>query len=337
MLSVLLYGRKNCHLCDVAEKELIDLREKFPHQLTIIDVDNHPDLRDKFGLEVPVVVIGPYTLKAPFTKKSLEMTLGAAIDRRRQLEDIGDRTYLKRKERSKRVSRSDRFSIWFSKHYMLVFNLFILFYVGLPFLAPVLLKTGIEKPAEIIYRLYGGLCHQLSYRSWFLFGEQPYYPREEAGLNHIHTFEEATGLDEDGVFEARNYLGSDQVGYKVALCQRDVAIYGSILLFGIIFVLTKRKIKPLPFWLWILIGIIPVGFDGGTQIVSQLLAEPIFEFLQPYFHFLPLRESTPFLRTLTGSLFGFTTAWFGYPLVEEAMCDTRSLMASKLARLEEQS
>jgi len=186
----------------------------------------------------------------------------------------------------------------------------------------------------VIYRVYGGLCHQLAYRSWFLFGEQPYYPREAAGLEHIQSFTEATGLDEDGVFDARNYMGSERTGYKVALCQRDVAIYGAILLFGIIFVATKRKIKPLPFWMWILIGIIPVGFDGGTQIISQVLAEPVFKFLQSFVSFLPLRESTPFLRTFTGFLFGFTTAWFGYPLVEEAMRDTRSLLVSKFARLE---
>jgi len=189
----------------------------------------------------------------------------------------------------------------------------------------------------MIYRLYGGLCHQLSYRSWFLFGEQPYYPRKAAGMDDILTFNEATGLDEEGVVEARNYTGSEKTGYKVALCQRDVAIYGAILLFGIIFVLTGRKIKSLPFWLWILIGMIPIGFDGGTQILSQLLAEPTFDFLQPLFGFLPLRESTPFFRTLTGFLFGFSTAWFGYPLVEEAMHDTRSLLVSKFARLEGQN
>ena len=330
----MLYGRKNCHLCKSVEEDLHSLQEKYQHQLTVIDVDDHPDLDAKYGLDVPVVTVGPYTVKAPIDRRTLEMTLGAARDRKMQLDNIAEKNYLKRKERANRISRGDRFSIWFSEHYMMVFNLFVLLYVGLPFLAPIFLKTGIDKPAMVIYRVYGGLCHQLAYRSWFLFGEQPYYPRKEAGLKHIQSFSEATGLDEDGVFDARNYLGSEIMGYKVALCQRDVAIYGAILFFGIVFVATRRRIKPLPFWLWILIGIIPVGFDGGTQIVSQVLAEPVFKFLQPVVNFLPLRESTPFLRTFTGFLFGFTTAWFGYPLVEEAMRDTRSLLVSKVARLE---
>jgi hypothetical protein len=36
---------------------------------------------------------------------------------------------------------------------------------------------------------------------------------------------------------------------------------------------------------------------------------------------------------LTGALFGFTTAWFGYPLVEVTMAETRQIMANKLLRV----
>jgi uncharacterized membrane protein len=334
LLSVILFSRKNCHLCKIAEEDLNGLQAKFPHKLTIMDVEGDPDLEKKYGLEIPVVKVGPYTLKAPFDKQTIEMTLGAASDRKRQLDDLGNKEYLVRAERANSISSGDRFSIWFSKHYMLIFNLFVLIYVGIPFLAPVLLRSGAEKPAAIIYRVYGALCHQLSYRSWFLFGEQPYYPREEAGMDDILTFHEATGLDETGIYEARSFLGTEEMGYKVALCQRDVAIYGAILLFGVIFVITGRRIKSLPFWLWILMGIIPIGFDGGTQIMSQFIQASSLDFLEPILGMLPLRESTPFLRTMTGFLFGFTTAWFGYPLVEEAMHDARTILATKITRLE---
>jgi len=85
---------------------------------------------------------------------------------------------------------------------------------------------------------------------------------------------------------------------------------------------------------WILLGIAPIGFDGGSQILSQAIADPLFSFLQPYFEFLPIRESTPILRSLTGFLFGFMTAWFGYPYVEEAMADSRKMLAVKFARLD---
>ncbi|HEX7433747.1 MAG TPA: hypothetical protein VF326_08820, partial [Anaerolineaceae bacterium] len=50
---------------------------------------------------------------------------------------------------------------------------------------------------------------------------------------------------------------------------------------------------------------------------------------------IPLRESTPFLRTLTGFLFGFSTAWYGYPFIYEAMEETKRLMKYKMAVVEQ--
>jgi uncharacterized membrane protein len=331
---VTLFSRDDCHLCKQAERDLEILQVEYPHELFVINIDSDPSLFSAYDVDIPVVKVGPYTLKAPFDKKKLAVTLGAASDRKRHLEEVGGKSYEKRVKRAGEISTGDRFSMWFSKHYLLVFNVFVLIYVGLPFLAPFLLKAGAETPAAVIYKLYSGLCHQLSYRSWFISGEQAIYPREAAGIDGFLTFHEATGLDEHGLVDARNFLGTDFIGYKIALCQRDVAIYGAILFFGLIYGFTGRKFKPLPFLAWILIGIIPIGFDGVSQLLSQMLAEPTLRFLQPYLGFFPYRESTPFLRTLTGFLFGFSTAWFGYPLVEETMQDARRLLATKFARIE---
>jgi len=98
-------------------------------------------------------------------------------------------------------------------------------------------------------------------------------------------------------------------------------------LFGIIFSITGKKIPSLPLVAWFILGIVPIGLDGVSQIISQL----------PW-DIIPLRESTPLLRSITGGLFGFTTAWFGYPIVEESMADTRKVMAVKFkaAQIEEQ-
>jgi uncharacterized membrane protein len=119
------------------------------------------------------------------------------------------------------------------------------------------------------------------------------------------------------------------VGYKVALCQRDVAIYAAILLFGLLFGFLRRLPLKKPFpslhWaIWLLVGILPMGLDGGTQIASQFI--PLIN------SYIPFRESTPFLRTLTGGLFGFTTAWFGYPLVEESFVDSLNILDTKRKR-----
>ena len=103
-----------------------------------------------------------------------------------------------------------------------------------------------------------------------------------------------------------------------------MAIYLAILLFGIIYGLSGRRIKSLHWVLWILIGIAPIGLDGFSQLFSQF-----------NWHWLatalPYRESTPFLRALTGSLFGLATAWFAYPNIEESMAETRQYYVKKFA------
>jgi len=152
----------------------------------------------------------------------------------------------------------------------------------------------------------------------------------EANISGVKTFEEASGIphldDPYSVtrFAARSYVGDETVGYKVALCERDIAIYASILLFGVIFGLTGRRIKPLHWMLWLLIGLGPIGLDGFSQLLSQF-DWAWFAALVPY------RESTPFLRVLTGVLFGFSTAWFAYPNIEESMNETRQYYIKKFA------
>ena len=54
---VTLYGRAGCHLCelarDVVERVCADLGEEYVE----IDVDGDPQLRERFGDEVPVTFV----------------------------------------------------------------------------------------------------------------------------------------------------------------------------------------------------------------------------------------------------------------------------------------
>jgi len=318
--------RQNCPLCQKAEEELNSLQKKLPHRLVLIDIEEEGI--SEFVDKIPVIEIGPYQIKAPFDKKTIQMTLGAARDRIQHLDDMQVETHQKRIKRGKKISFGDRLFQWLSRRYMLIFNGFTLLYVGLAFLAPVLMNGGKVGSANLIYAVYGKLCHQLSYRSWFLYGDQAAYPREMADLPDLITYEEATGNNPYDLGAAISFKGNEVLGYKVAFCQRDIAIYSAILLFGIIFSLTGKKIPSLPLIAWFILGIVPIGLDGLSQIISQL----------PW-DIIPLRESTPLLRSITGGLFGFTTAWFGYPIVEESMADTRKIMAVKFkaAQIEEKT
>lgn len=328
MLTVTLYLRKDCRLCEQAKADLNALQASHPHRLVEIDIDRDPALQKKYLIEIPVVEVGPYVLKAPFDKQKLSMTLGAAGDRRGQLDQLGREDHQERVRRAQTITRADRIMAWISQHYLALVNVFMLLYFGLPILAPMFMKAGAPLPANVLYTIYKPLCHQFGFRSFFLFGEQAYYPLEEAGIPGVKTFEEITGFVDlhnptaFSRFQAREFIGDETVGYKMALCERDIAIYGSIFLFGIIYALTGRRIKPLHWTMWILLGMVPIGLDGFSQLFSQVE----WDWLQSV---LPYRESTPLLRVITGGLFGLATAWFAYPYMEESMAETRQFFIKK--------
>ena len=139
MLTVTLYTRKGCGLCEEAKAELAALEQDFPHRLAEVDIESDPALLKKYLVSIPVLEIGPYTLSAPITPQQLQMTLGAASDRRGQLDKIGGSAYEARVRRGQEITTADRISNWISRHYLLMLNLFIALYVGLPFLAPTLM------------------------------------------------------------------------------------------------------------------------------------------------------------------------------------------------------
>jgi uncharacterized membrane protein len=326
MITVTLYTRAGCELCKQAEEELNSLQEVVPHQLAILDIDSDPYLRDRFAIEIPVIEAGPFRLKAPFTRQELQMTIRAAADRRAQLERINDKTFQVNSSRTKVISNADKISFWISKHYLAIINLFLILYIGIPFLGPIFKKVGWNTAAASVYKIYSPLCHQWAFRSFFLFGEQFYYPHSAANIPGMLTFEQISGitdLTDPNRLKARLFEGNTLVGYKIALCERDVAIWGAMALFGVVYAIARRKLPKLHWMIWLLLGLGPIGLDGFSQLLSQIPNT----FIQSI---LPYRESTPLLRVITGFLFGLTTAWFMFPLIEESMADTRRLLAKKI-------
>jgi len=178
-----------------------------------------------------------------------------------------------------------------ARHWLALFNLAWASYVLLPFMAPVLMQAGLATPARILYTVYSFMCHQLPDHSYFLFGESltPLQPALTAGGMPM-------GLN---LFQARQFIGNAELGYKVAICQRDIAIYGSVLMAGLLFGLLRRHLGALRLWMYILL-LLPIAIDGTTQLIG-------------------LRESNWWLRSLTGILFGAASVWLAYPYIEDAM------------------
>lgn len=324
MITVTLFIRENCAPCDQAVEDLHSLQEALPHQLAVVNIEKDEGLREKLGGQLPIVEIGPYHLRPPFNRQDLQIMLGAARNRVDQLQQVDQVAYEKRLERGQTISTSDRITRFLSYHYLAVVNVLLLLYVGMPFLAPVLMKTGHTLTASVIYKVYSPMCHQLAFRSFFLFGAQPYYPRALAGVANVTPYETLVNSQNIDFLQARAFVGNATVGYKVALCERDVAIYGFMFLFGMAFAVTGRRFRSLPWYLWIIIGMVPIAVDGFSQL-------PSLATLPASLAWLPIRESTPMLRVLTGGLFGWMTAWYLMPMLEETARESRKIFERKYA------
>lgn len=212
----------------------------------------------------------------------------------------------------------DRFSLNLARHWLLYANLGLMVFTGLPVLAPWAMAAGFTGLGELIYNLYAINCHQLAYRSWFLFGLQPAYSLDQLqGLLHVDN----PALDL-GFWRA--FLGNATLGYKMAICERDVAMYGSMIVASFPYALLRRRVPPLD-WRLYLLFLAPLAIDGTWQLLSYT----------PLVGVIPFHESTPLLRLITGMLFGVGTVWLVFPYVELAMRDLKRDAAYQLARLTE--
>jgi len=92
------------------------------------------------------------------------------------------------------------------------------------------------------------------------------------------------------------------LGHQLGLCARNLAIYSSMFLGGLVFVLSKKRLPGIPWWVWVLM-MLPMAWDGTTQLFGW-------------------RESTWALRVITGTLFGLGNVWFALPLLQKYLLET---------------
>jgi uncharacterized membrane protein len=304
-------------------QHLLEQAQQLSFDLIDISLDAEPELINRFQEKSSFLQIGPYRLKFPFSDIDIQIAVNAYRDRlEKNSENQPVEPQPQKKKDSLILTGAEKFSYWLSNNYVWFFTVFLILFLGIPFLAPVLMEEDHPGPAHVIYSVYSIFCHQLAYRSYFFYGEQPYYPRELAGVPNVLTYEQITGDSALDVTYARQFTGNNLLGYKVALCERDVAIYASLILAGLIFQLSGKRIKQLPWYFWVILGVLPIALDGGSQLFSLGGSWPAW---------FPVRESTPLLRTVTGTLFGLFTGWYVYPVMEESMKEIRFDLGRKIA------
>ncbi|MFQ5886527.1 MAG: DUF2085 domain-containing protein [Anaerolineae bacterium] len=210
-----------------------------------------------------------------------------------------------------------------SKHWLLLVNLVAGFFAGLPWAAPALMAGGYPHLGRLIYTAYSIFCHQLPQRSYFLFGEKISYSMPEI-VAVVHSDEFAA---------LRAFLGTPEMGYKVALAHRTLAIYTGIAVGGLLFALLHRWMRPFPLQ-WYLLFLAPIALDGLTHMLTDMLPaitwresnEWLRVLIGEWIH-LPsgfyigtgVGSLNWLLRTLTGSLLGLGTVWLVHPYLDEAL------------------
>jgi uncharacterized membrane protein len=165
------------------------------------------------------------------------------------------------------------------KVYMLAMALFTLPIFITPFLA----AAG-NPAAGALYSFYSFTCHQQVSRSIC------YFPGSGIGdCSDVAAHYRAYEVEKGGL-----------AGYPFPVCARDVGIYFAALLSGaLLLFLKKTDVNIVPNPLWFIIALIPIGLDGGTQLIG-------------------LRESTNLLRLLTGGIAGFAFSFYVVPLLNRA-------------------
>jgi uncharacterized membrane protein len=222
---------------------------------------------------------------------------------------------------------------YFKRYWIIVFGIVFGLYSGLPFLAPVFMRIGWNSAGSAIYFVYSFLCHQLSQRSFFLFGPKFTYSMAEIG---------ATGLSTSNFLALRHFIGNTAMGWKVAWSDRMVSMFSSLWVFGLLWWPLRKRLPKIPIWGFLLF-LLPMALDGGTHLLSDLagigqgfrdtnlwlvtLSQNVF---RPGFYAGDAWGSfNSIMRLLTGILFGLGVAWFAFPHLNAALSEADTTINSR--------
>ncbi len=224
---------------------------------------------------------------------------------------------------------------WLERNWFWVFSGLYALFVGLPFLAPVFMQMGWETPARWIYTFYSFLCHQLPQRSFFLFGPKFMYSLEE-----IQAVWPA-----DNPLVLRQFIGTPEMGWKVAWSDRMVSMYTAVLFFAWLWWPLRHRIRPLAWW-GLALFLLPMAIDGGTHLISDALYGvdqgfrytnewlarlTNYAFPRSFYEGNALGSFNSWMRLITGVLFGIGVVWFFFPRLHQ------ELMAVQAARVRMQA
>jgi glutaredoxin len=78
MIALTIYSRPGCHLCDEMKAVVRRVAQSVPLQLEEIDISTSRELEDRYGLEIPVLLVeGKKAAKYRIGEEDLRRLLAA--------------------------------------------------------------------------------------------------------------------------------------------------------------------------------------------------------------------------------------------------------------------
>jgi len=203
---------------------------------------------------------------------------------------------------------------WLTEHWLVIFLVLYGVWVWVPFLAPVFMRMGWENPAKVIYWIYSFFCHQLPDRSYFFFGQRLSYSLSEIQDVWINTTDPLL---------MRGFIGSSEMGWKVAWSDRMISFYGGFWVFAMVLAPFRKNLKKLSVWGTALF-LLPMVIDGVSHIISEFIGyQGGFRFTNLWLGMLTnnqlpvsfysgnmLGSFNWWMRMITGAIAGLGLSWF---------------------------
>ncbi len=246
----------------------------------------------------------------------------------------------------KAAAAIDRLMLGIGRYWLEIITVLFGIWVITPWLAPVLMAAGMEQGARIIYAVYSFQCHQLPQRSYFLFGPRLMYSMRE--INEVWPYL--------APFQLRQFIGTPEMGYKVAWSDRMVSFYTPLFIGAVVMLLARRRVRrktgqptaasgwsPMPLR-WFLLALLPLAVDGTTHLINDIigfgtgfrdtnawLAVLTGNIFPPTFYAGDAIGSFNWwMRLLTGLLAGFAVVWLFFPHLEQGFIDMHQSLERKL-------
>jgi len=222
-----------------------------------------------------------------------------------------------------------------ARHWELAVNgVFALVFAG-AILAPGLMALGYDDAATWVYRQYEPHDHQMPQRSYFLFSP--------AGGIKSYELDEILAFGANR-FNLRAFIGTADIGFKMAMNHRMTAIFIGLLAGGLLW--SSYAWQPRMTRFLLILFVLPMFVDALTHMADERFGTVwragnlwsvwlTNNIMSPeYYTGTAIGTINWWLRTVTGLLFGLGTSLYLFPFFEYKFTAIRAELEPKLRKIE---